>query len=368
MQIKIARTAAEKTAVFHFRYAVYVSQMKLQIMDIIDHKNKLSYNKNELHDNSVLLYAVSHNKIVGTVLLSIFEPGKIPTKIIKRYDLSQKVNISHVRIAQAGSLMLDKNYRGKKIVTSLLKKVYQIAAQQKVDLMFCYCFPGLVHYYIPFGFHPYSKTLHYIKEGITIRLVLIMNEVKYFQKIYSPFLKLAVNFGPNKNLSDFLKEKVFHCSPVITERKKINAVMSSSHLTNKNCFLLRYITLNELKNLCSQVIYLDAKKLFIANKKQDEEIYIVLSGQLKVVLNRKTIITLKKGDLLGEIAFFSQESGHQRIADIYSVTKSVVVMLKRNDLHRLFAGDKLLATRLLLGFCDVISSRLAETTKKNYGY
>jgi CRP/FNR family transcriptional regulator len=99
---------------------------------------------------------------------------------------------------------------------------------------------------------------------------------------------------------------------------------------------------------------------------EEREIYVILEGLFEVQAHRgdksakEHIAVLEKGDIFGEIAFFS-ESG-QRSADVEALTDAEVLVLKHSFLMDLTKQNPEASWQILFNLGRVLSERVVETS------
>ena len=84
-----------------------------------------------------------------------------------------------------------------------------------------------------------------------------------------------------------------------------------------------------------------------------KEMYVILSGDVAIQDGERTIARLSQGDLLGEMALFSD---HTRSADAVTLSFTELFILDEDRLQQLL--EKQVAIRLLLNMVSILSARL----------
>ncbi|MFC1607030.1 Crp/Fnr family transcriptional regulator [Candidatus Latescibacterota bacterium] len=95
-------------------------------------------------------------------------------------------------------------------------------------------------------------------------------------------------------------------------------------------------------------------------KKGDEsvELFILLKGQLKVMLSSSTFLTyINPIGLVGEIGIFT---GAKRSATVLTSVDCTVIRIHKKEILDLFRSNAILSTRVLLNVIADISSKLQE--------
>jgi serine/threonine protein phosphatase PrpC/CRP-like cAMP-binding protein len=92
-----------------------------------------------------------------------------------------------------------------------------------------------------------------------------------------------------------------------------------------------------------------------------EELFIVLSGKVRVLRGDAQLATLVPGDHFGEMALVRSQP---RSATVVSDGTSEVMVIRRPDFFEILRKEHQLAVKLLWQFLGVLADRLAETSRE----
>ncbi len=92
-----------------------------------------------------------------------------------------------------------------------------------------------------------------------------------------------------------------------------------------------------------------------------EELYIVLTGSVKVMRGDTPLATLKPGDHFGEMALVRNQP---RSATVKSDLDSEMMVIRRSDFFDILRNEHQLAVKLLWQFLGVLADRLADTNRE----
>jgi CRP-like cAMP-binding protein len=92
-----------------------------------------------------------------------------------------------------------------------------------------------------------------------------------------------------------------------------------------------------------------------------EELFIVLSGNLKVMKGETELATLSPGDHVGEMALVRSQP---RSASVVSANESDLMVIRRTEFFEILRKEHQLAVKLLWQFLGVLAERLAETNRE----
>jgi serine/threonine protein phosphatase PrpC len=92
-----------------------------------------------------------------------------------------------------------------------------------------------------------------------------------------------------------------------------------------------------------------------------EELFIVLSGTVRVTRGGADLATLKTGDHVGEMALVRSQP---RSATVVSDGKSELMVIRRTEFFEILRKEHQLAVKLLWQFLGVLADRLADTSRE----
>jgi PPM family protein phosphatase len=92
-----------------------------------------------------------------------------------------------------------------------------------------------------------------------------------------------------------------------------------------------------------------------------EELFIVLSGTLRVTRGGADLATLKTGDHVGEMALVRSQP---RSATVVSDGASELMVIRRTEFFEILRKEHQLAVKLLWQFLGVLADRLADTSRE----
>ena len=99
----------------------------------------------------------------------------------------------------------------------------------------------------------------------------------------------------------------------------------------------------------------------ISEGDKGEELFIVLSGQAKVLRNGAELAMLKAGDHFGEMALVRSQP---RSATVISDGNSELMVIRRTEFFEILRKEHQLAVKLLWQFLGVLADRLADTSRE----
>lgn len=102
-------------------------------------------------------------------------------------------------------------------------------------------------------------------------------------------------------------------------------------------------------------------QLVMREGERGEELFIVLSGTLKVMRGDTELATLSPGDHVGEMALVRSQP---RSATVVSADDAELMVIRRTEFFEILRKEHQLAVKLLWQFLGVLADRLAETNRE----
>ncbi|MFT3921131.1 MAG: cyclic nucleotide-binding domain-containing protein [Myxococcales bacterium] len=123
---------------------------------------------------------------------------------------------------------------------------------------------------------------------------------------------------------------------------------------------LNYQELVRVSNLSEVRNFLEDEPVFQEGD-TGEELFVVLSGSVRVHKGESTMLFLGPGEHFGEMALIDRGT---RSASVTAVEATRVLVIKRPDFLYLIKHERDLAVKLLWQFLGVLSSRLRQTSRE----
>lgn len=371
-QVHEAKSREERDAVYAFRYRIYVDELGREIGGV-DHVRKVVCDVDDEQECSVLLYTGPLDDISATVRLRIWQPGRIPRHEFEMLSMSKFPGIEERRISELGRLMIRPTLRGKLLLPSLVRSVYERGVAAGVDLGFCYCAPGLVPHYRKLGFRPYAAPLVPTVDGLEVPLVGIASDSKYLKQMGSPVASLVSRYygpGPGKRppfdlstLGDLLEPGG---SSIELGRDQIWQEVQDGLLQDDAASsILDGLSDAAVRKLTTKGFLLDVARDTLVTRAGhgQRELYIVLQGTLEVLsAEGRRLTVLGRGDLFGELAFFRDEG--RRTASIKAASDCHLLVLRRHFLTELGKSDPDVALQLHFNLGRILSERLVRVERR----
>jgi len=127
--------------------------------------------------------------------------------------------------------------------------------------------------------------------------------------------------------------------------------------------LFRTLTDREILRLLQvvDVVPYQDEEVVIREGDRGEELFIVLTGSVKVMHGETALATLKPGDHFGEMALIRSQP---RSATVVSELDSELMVIRRTDFFEILRAESQLSVKLLWQFLSVLADRLEATSEK----
>jgi serine/threonine protein phosphatase PrpC len=125
--------------------------------------------------------------------------------------------------------------------------------------------------------------------------------------------------------------------------------------------LFKHLTYKEIMRLLNVLVVKDYKagEKIIEEKTDGEELFIILSGKVKLHKDEAFITHLERGAHFGEMALVDRSP---RSASATAEAPTRMLMLRRRDFYEIIRKEPGLSTKLLWAFVQVLAERLRKTT------
>jgi serine/threonine protein phosphatase PrpC/CRP-like cAMP-binding protein len=133
--------------------------------------------------------------------------------------------------------------------------------------------------------------------------------------------------------------------------------------TLQNTHLFRFLNYQELVKVgnLTDVRHFVVEEPVFREGEVGDELFVVLSGSVRVHKGGTTILYLRQGEHFGEMALIDREP---RSADVTAVEDTRVLVMKRPDFLYLIKHERDMAVKLLWQFLGVLSTRLRHTSRE----
>ncbi len=366
--IHVARTTEELEAVYRFRYSIYHEEFGRQLGNV-DHQRRWVSDPEDVASYTTILYSGSLDDMTGTVRLRHWQPGEVPAYDVREMSMDVIPDLAERHASEIGRFMIRKSLRGRLLLASFARAAYDLlCGEQQTELTFCYCAPGLVHYYRKLGARPFGGRLVHTPDGMMVPLVTIVSDHDFFKRSGSPLASLVKrHFGRGKRdpipVEPYRHLFDSHAGALEADAERIWGELQDVVAVEEE-FAPIFQTLPEtvIRQLTAKgfIIGVDEGALVTREDHAEEEMYLILDGEFEALHGEQRLTVMGKGELFGELAFFIPD--HRRTASVRAVTSGRVLAVRARTLRKLIESDPATAAELLLRIGTVMAQRLDAAT------
>jgi CRP-like cAMP-binding protein/predicted GNAT family N-acyltransferase len=365
--VSVAVTQEELEAIYRFRYHVYIEELKRDYPDA-DHERKWLRDDNDQGPHTVNLYMGPVDAIVAVVRLLIWPARQVPENYHQMFSMEIFPGIEDLVTSEIGRLMVKPNSRGDTVFPTLINAMYEQLVQRGSELCFLYCVPGLVrHYRRNLGARPYGGRLIQAGSSVGIPMVMIVSDSDHFTQagaIVSDLSRKHFDSGerPKLDASEFATILEGDSVPIKLDEASVWDQFQSQLFQDASSVptFLSSLSPQAVRKLTSSgfILNLSDGDLVAKSGTEEREVYVILDGLFEVVNEDHRLATLEKGDLFGEIAFFT-EAG-QRSASVRAISNGKVLVLRRKFLKELTRDDPEAGFQILSNMGRVMAQRITD--------
>ncbi len=182
---------------------------------------------------------------------------------------------------------------------------------------------------------------------------------KDVKQITKGFIDIANTRGGKDNITNIVVRMVDAEGRAEELNREVNLKME----TVRGTPLFKYLSYKEMVSVMNIVegMTVPADNPIVVEGEEGEELFIILSGRVKVHKGETSIVTLGDGDHFGEMALIDKAP---RSASVTTLDQTRVLKISRTDFFKLIRNEPPLATKLLWSFLQVLSSRLRTTNEE----
>lgn len=365
--VHIASTQEELEAVYRFRYSVYYEEYG-RSLGVVDHERRWVYDDEDVGEHATIFYTGTLEEMTGTVRVRHWPPGQVNEHVLHELSMDLIPGIEGFHTSEIGRFMIRKGLRGRLLLASFARHVYDfLCGDQRTDLTFCYCAPGLVHYYRKLGARAFGGRLVPTPDGAMVPLVSVVSDYDFYKRSGSPLAPLVKrHFGKGKrppvDAARLLPLFESEAQPIEVDGEQVWDALQEAVVDEerKAAPFLDSLPESVLKRLVEKgfIFNLTEGTLVTRQDYGEQEMFLILDGAFEARQGERRLRVMGKGELFGELAFFLP--GHRRTASVYALTDGRVLALRGKTLRDLVETDAKAAAQVLLQVGAVMAERMAS--------
>ena len=368
IEVAPAKTAAERSAVYAFRYRIYVEELGLEPPGA-DHQRREIVDE---YDPCGISYALLEDgAIAGSLRCLYLNQIPDPSVLIAKFQLEPALHaFGASAIATTSRFMLDPRLRHGTAILRLIQAAYDDARARGVRLNYGDCSPHLLEFYEHMGYRRYTRAYNDTFFGFKVPIVMLLGDQQAFERACSPLGRLAAAHCDDSEAREwFARTYPEHVAPttssLLTEGAFFDLLaerVASDPLHAVS--LLRDLSRAEADRFLAHATLIKAEPghYVVRQGERDDTVYILLSGFAEVILDgdeTRPIRALAAGDIFGEISFLTTTC---RTASVVTRAPSDVLVLSAAFLKRFLRQEPTIAAKLLFNLSTILAGRLATVT------
>lgn len=322
-KFRVAKTDEDRAAIYQLRYELYVEGQHL-FQDTADHERRFLCDEDDRHSHLIL--AEIDGELVGTVRLTGGDNSPLSDELKKTYELARFAGIvDDNRIIVAMRLLVVPEFRGSSLAMACMLKAAEVAAALKAELIVGNCEAHLLNQYIKIGAHPYGGIYNHPQNGVLVPFALVPGDLAHFRKAQSPLLPVFEVAGLASS-----DDQISRIRAILSDDAAVRSKLETSTYTYMNAIseilddekglsaIIPDLVPEEARTLLkmSHIMNCNPGDGIIMQGHVSRTLYILLSGSLEIRRNNRRLVELdKRGEIVGEVAFFSNGS---RMSDVYA--------------------------------------------------
>ncbi len=362
--IHVAETDEDKSAVFRFRYDVYVVEMG-RYGAVADHENRMLVEPED--ETARIAYAADDDgRVVGTARSNWGGAAPFSERQVEEYGLAPflaEVPAEAMTVGERG--MVSPELRGTDLWFKMLSGSFDWTNEHRIQLTFGACEPHLLNVYLGLGMRTFAKrNINSPEAGYLIPLVFVPEDVEYLRRVGSPMVEFMHDFGGDARIPACVEHLTNEESAVTS------GLLSPSHEywgeVHDALSELAENRVGAFDGLSEEEATRTLGKSNIIECSRDDRVlkaggvarnmFVVLDGTLEVRDGDTTVQVLGPGDVFGEMAFLLEQP---RTKDVYAATEGVrILSLSEGTLRKAIESEPEIAATLLLNISKMLCLRL----------
>jgi CRP-like cAMP-binding protein len=364
-----ASKAIEREQIYRFRYRVYVEELGMTT-EADDDRQWL---RDELDDYSTSYAIVAKDEILESLRMTHLSEVPSPDLLIKKFGMEPAIEkFGTSGICLTSRFILDRTLRHGKVIFRLMKAAFLEAQRRKVALNYGDCSPHLVPFYEHLGYRRYSLGYNDTAYGFKLPIVMLMEDIKFFERVRSPLRRLVLRKTDDIDLRNWFQNTY----------PQYQNLASASFLEDNDFFdllteeiandplhqvsLLKGLTQEEAQQFLREatLIELQPGDLIIRRGERDQTVFVLLAGLADIIVGERDkppLTTVGPGDSFGAVGFLTMGP---RTVDVLARTYCKVLVLSGKFIEQFVPRQPLIASKVLFNLSRELAGRLASSNRQ----
>jgi CRP/FNR family cyclic AMP-dependent transcriptional regulator len=359
---------------FRLRYEIFATEMGYGL-DGIDH-DKRTY-RDEFDPYAKIYVALKDGEVIATAR-TVYSRDcdllrMLQAELSNAWQIESFLEKFPTSLSVSTKFAISPHHRGSIAAALIVSRMFGDMLDDGIDFIFSMCSPYLIDFYLQLGFQVYSPS--YADDvGFTTPIIAVLRDWQHHQAIKSPVHKQSVKrqLGTEEHPSvrwfydtygDKLETFVSNFDEVaLGKALAINSAVGEG--IGEQASIFQAMSAEEIRNITAlgKIFNIAAGQPIIQTGQQDDEMYIVISGQ---VLERRLdgelpSFAIGPGQVIGEVALLT---GTIRSTDFVAASSVQLVSLSRQSMAKLMKARPELAARLLYNLARLQSLKLIRANQ-----
>jgi hypothetical protein len=368
----MARTEAEKEAIYRLRYQVYIEEMNGADRHL-EADGQTRQLRDEWDERAHHFYVLQDGVMAACARVILRRDG--PMECEHEFELEKFAPAFPNHVCMTSRLALHPTIRGSHILKQLTCAIYQFWCEQDVQFSFLDCHTRLLPLYSRLGFRTYRSGFNHSKYTYVIPMVLVVPDVEYLEEVKSPFAPIGRRFFNGRRPASYRSALSLPQLQLpdqggngATTDDLLRRLLGPAPDTSSS-EMLEGLTLEDVRLLVSlgHIIPCRTGSVVLREGDPSREIFLILDGRFEVrgrtpaSPSAEPIVQkiLMPGDVFGEIRFLTEGI---RYASVVAVEESTVLILNAKAMDRLVFTAPKMAAKVIRNLARIVVSRLCHTS------
>ncbi|NMG22228.1 cyclic nucleotide-binding domain-containing protein [Brasilonema bromeliae] len=292
LSVAVAKTEAELNEICHFRYRIYVKELKI-LPPEADHSKQIL--RDSLDDYGVSYALLKDGQVVGSLRSIFLKDVPNPKPLINKFNLKPAIEtFGTSAIITTSRFILDPQLRHGSAVFRLIEAGYKEGRSRGVRLNYGDCSPYLLPFYEHLGYSRYISAYNDSSFGYKFPLLMLVGDHAWFERVHSPLRRLAFCYPQDTKARQWFESTYpeyfgLESAPFLPEKVFFDTL--SQRLGNnplRKIFLLRGLDQTEANLFLKEatIIKTSPGDCVVRQGNYDKTFYVMLSGIAEVIDNQ----------------------------------------------------------------------------------
>ncbi|MEZ4411275.1 MAG: hypothetical protein R3A52_33055 [Polyangiales bacterium] len=185
-RLRVARTPAEREAIYRFRYKIYAEERNRVNYAGVDAARERVFVPEDEHEGTTHYYFARRGRITASVRYSCWPVGGLPEAFRRQHAIDDLEGLDQLRLCAVSGLTVERRLRGS--LTSLFLGVRasrHFVPEHGIDAFVTTCAPGLVPMYQRMGFRDFGAAPR-VKDVMLLPMVFLVGDIEHSRRVGAP--------------------------------------------------------------------------------------------------------------------------------------------------------------------------------------